>query len=391
MENFKTICILGRQPDLGIAELESLYGAEHLQPLRDAALLDIAAEEINFKRLGGTIKVGRILSVLPDTDWRPIASYLLDSVPAHAEKLEPGKLTLGISVYGLDVKVEAINKALLTLKKAIKSSGRPVRVLQNKTPELNSAAVLHNKLTHRGAWELLLVKNGSHTILAQTLFVQDIEAYAGRDQARPRRDSRVGMLPPKLAQTIINLTNTTAGGCILDPFCGTGVVLQEALLMGYNVIGTDLEPRMVDYTNENLDWLKGCYPALEAKPTVEVGDATNYQWHNFDSVVSEVYLGRPFSTVPSETDLKQAAADANTIIKKFLANLAAQLKPGQKLCLAVPAWRKPNGSFLHLPLLDHLTEMGYNYWDFKHVPRTRLIYFREGQFVARQLIRLEKI
>ena len=79
-----------------------------------------------------------------------------------------------------------------------------MRIVPNKALDLSSAQVLHNKLTHRGSWELLLVRGGDKTYLAQTLFVQNIEAYAARDQARPKRDARVGMLPPKLAQILIN-------------------------------------------------------------------------------------------------------------------------------------------------------------------------------------------
>jgi hypothetical protein len=38
----ETLCILGRQPALGIAELESLYGADNLRPVGStAALLSI--------------------------------------------------------------------------------------------------------------------------------------------------------------------------------------------------------------------------------------------------------------------------------------------------------------------------------------------------------------
>jgi len=48
------------------------------------------------------------------------------------------------------------------------------------------------------------------------------------------------------------------------------------------------------------------------------------------------------------------------IIEKFLRNIASQLQPGTRLCLAVPAWQAPSGHFHHLPLLDHLAEMGYN-------------------------------
>ena len=48
------------------------------------------------------------------------------------------------------------------------------------------------------------------------------------------------MLPPKLAQIIVSLSGTQPGQTVLDPFCGTGVVLQEALIMGAIVYGFDL-------------------------------------------------------------------------------------------------------------------------------------------------------
>jgi hypothetical protein len=59
----KSLVILGRQPKLGMAELESLYGANHLKELNGAALLDIPTQEINFKRLGGALKIAQVLNV----------------------------------------------------------------------------------------------------------------------------------------------------------------------------------------------------------------------------------------------------------------------------------------------------------------------------------------
>lgn len=413
----RTICILGRQPGLGLAELESLYGAKHVKPLSSAAMLDIAAEDINFKRLGGTIKVARVLNILPHSDWPKLINYLVQKIPEHLQYLPSGSFTLGLSVYNLKVNPGAINKAMLGIKKLVKATGRPIRVVPNKQNELNSAQVLHNKLTHKGAWELIFFGDGQKTYLAQTLFIQDIEAYGARDQARPARDARVGMLPPKLAQIIINLSYaqveekeekrkekvksqqeltpysllpaSAKGRRLLDPFCGTGVILQEALLMGYEAIGTDIDARLVEYSKTNLDWLKERYGNL---PAFEVfkADATNASWLDFGSVASEVYLGRPLNFLPSESDLKQISNDVNTITKKFLQNLQPQLKKDSQICLAVPAWRLPGGKFKHLPVLDHLTDVGYNYLDLKHTPREKLFYFRENQVVARQLIRLKK-
>ena len=391
----KTICILGRQPALGLAELESLYGSGHVRPLPGAALLDIVAGDINFKRLGGSIKVGQILAIIPGGNWPETKKYLLEEVPKHLQNATPGKFTLGLSFYGFSTPPNEINKLALGIKKAAK---RSMRVVPNKTAELNSAQVLHNKLTTKGAWELLLVRDGSRTILAQTFFVQDIEAYGARDQARPKRDARVGMLPPKLAQIMINLaagdldsqTENKAKIRVLDPFCGTGVILQEALLMGYSVLGSDIEPRLVKYSEENIKWLVEKQPNIEGGVVLETADATTANWPPFSTLASEVYLGRPLGALPAQAKLNEIVQDVNTIIRKFLKNLEPQLKSGRTICLALPAWQLPGGKFKHLPVLDHLTDMGYNYMDLKHVRREQLMYYREDQVVARQLIRISK-
>lgn len=392
----KSLCILGRQPALGLAELENLYGAEHVKPLGKHALLDVPAGEINFKRLGGTLRVAQLLSVLPSADWPSAYDYLAKKIPGHLQHAPEGKFTLGVSIYNLSLNVRKLNADLLSLKKIIRqSSGRPVRIVANKNLQLNTAQVLHNNLTKRGAWELLLVREGQKTYLAQTFFVQDIEAYSARDQARPKRDARVGMLPPKLAQILINLTvgqfeSPTRPVRVLDPFCGTGVILQEALLMGYHVIGTDIDSRMVDYAKANIQWLVKKYPQIEGQVVIEQADATAHQWPRFSAVASEAYLGRPLASLPPPDKLKGIVNDVNTIIKKFLTNLAFQLKAGQKIALALPAWRTKN-DFRHLPLIDHLSDMGYNRIDFVHVKKDDLIYFREEQIVARELLVLKRL
>lgn len=394
----KSLCILGRQPALGLAELESLYGAEHVKALDGHALLDISTEDIDFTNLGGTIKTARLLSVIDSAKWPDLAKYLIEKVPEHTRHLPDGKFTLGLSVYGIDVRLKQLEATLLQTKKLVRKSGRPVRVVPNKELALNSAQVLHNKLTYKGAWELIFIKDGAKTWLAQTLFVQDIEAYGARDQARPARDARVGMLPPKLAQIMLNLSagplrpsaEDLARIRVLDPFCGTGVVLQEALLMGYSVMGTDIDERMVEFSKKNIRWLFDKQPALEGGVDIEAADATGYKWPGFSTITSEVFLGRPLASLPPPDKLKEIISDANLITKKFLQNLAPQLKDDRAICLAVPAWRKPSGELIDLPVLDKLTGMGYNYWDLKHVRRDDLVYYREGQVVARRLLRLRK-
>jgi tRNA (guanine10-N2)-dimethyltransferase len=59
-------------------------------------------------------------------------------------------------------------------------------------------------------------------------------------------------LHPRLARCLVNLGVTTEQGLVLDPFCGTGGFLIEAGLMGYSVIGADIEINMVNGIKTNL-------------------------------------------------------------------------------------------------------------------------------------------
>jgi SAM-dependent methyltransferase len=388
-----SLLILGRQPALGLAELESLYGSNKLRPLPpNAVLVDIDPIEINFSRLGGMVKFAKVLTHLPTTNWREIQKFLEKAVPAHAADLPEGKLKLGLSTYGLTVSPKQLMATGLELKKLIRASGRPVRLIPNTETALSSAQVLHNDLTRKLGWELLFVRDGSQTILAQSVAVQDIERYAARDQKRPMRDAQVGMLPPKLAQIIINLavdSQSTEPQTILDPFCGTGVVLQEAALMGYGVYGTDLEPRMVEYSEKNLAWLKQAFN-IDFEARLSVADATSATWEPpYSAIAAETYLGRPLSSQPDPATLQKIMSDGDTIHTKFLRNVARQTKPGFRLSLAMPAWKFGQG-FKHLKLLDSLEKLGYTRIRFEHARDEDLVYHRPDQQVARELVVLER-
>ena len=219
----KYLAVLGRQPEISIAELE---------------LSDFCTD---INRLGGTQKLAVLL------DEKPL-DYLA--------KLPEGKITIGVSDYSRKASKKTATMEALKLKKILVRHGRSVRVVENKDAVLSTATSLHNGLSGKNERKVELIKSNDDWY--RVIGVQDIDAYAKRDQARPARDARVGMLPPKLAQILINLCGPLkAGSMILDPFCGTGVVLQEAMLMGYRAYGTDLSERMINYTKRNLDWLLG--------------------------------------------------------------------------------------------------------------------------------------
>ena len=401
----QSILILGRQPQLGLAELESLYVASSIKLINNQAVgLSVDHQSINFKNIGGSIKLAKFLHELPGSDWDNTVRKIAKLLPKYINDLPEGKIKFGLSAYGFSINSGVVNRSSLFLKKTIKTTGRSVRIIPNNETSLGSAQVIHNQLTSPLGIELLVINSKSRVIIAQTVQEQDIKSYATRDHGRPKRDSKVGMLPPKLAQIIINLAvgdaNSSEKPCplVLDPFCGTGVILQEACLMGYRAYGADLEKRMIDYTNANLLWLTAqsqfnskSWGLLQSDngqhcAKLEVADATRHQWsHRPDFIACETYLGRPFSSQPEPKILQEVMQDVNLIHKRFLQNVARQTEPGFRLTIAVPAWHIGN-EVKHLKILDNLEDLGYNRIEFVHVASHSLIYHREGQIVGRELV-----
>lgn len=81
------------------------------------------------------------------------------------------------------------------------------------------------------------------------------------------------------------------------------------------------------------------------------------------------------------------STEVDNLLKDTLKNLAPQLTTGTRVVLAVPAWRL--AKLATLPVVDQIERLGYNPVSLKHAP-TQLVYAREDQIVARQLLVLTK-
>lgn len=387
------IAILGRQPAISIAELERLYG--DVRWFSEGSAL-IKTDHVDVQRLGGTQKAGRVISEINLGDWRRASMEIVQHYSKAWASYE-GKITLGISAYGFgNVDTRDIQKTGLILKNKLKGSNASLRLVPNQEPALSTATSHHNKLgLADNKVELIVVRGTKGIIVAESTGSQNITALAARDQGRPKRDAFVGMLPPKLAQIMVNLagplTDTPKQSRILDPFCGTGVILQEAGLLGFAGYGTDLEEKMVRFTRENLKWLEESHHLQNAHWEIAEGDAMTTKWQQpIDAVISESYLGQPFSAPPSSAKLVEVRGNCNHIISEFLKNLGTQIKSGTPVVLAVPAWKDAAGSFTHLPLIAQLDKLGYKTVEFANIRPDQLLYFRPDQVVAREILVLTK-
>lgn len=362
----KYLAILGRQPEISLAELEALFS--NVQGInKNLATFDSTAPP-DINRLGGCLKLATPLNKKP-------LEYIAN--------LPAGKITLGLSDYSKNTTKKTASMEALKLKKILVRHGRSIRVVENKEAILSTATSLHNGLSGKNdrKIELIKINNDWYKVIG----VQDIEKYAKRDQNRPARDAKVGMLPPKLAQILINLCGPLKpGSTVLDPFCGTGVILQEALLMGYRAYGTDLSEKMIEYSQKNLEWL-GEEKSLFS---LNQGDATSFQWRqSIDAVACEGYLGKPMSKIPTEIELKEQKQECKAIVTGFLKNLVSQIESGTPVVIAIPAWLREDGRHERLDILDLITDMGYNV---NNKTREGLIYCREKQIVARDILILRK-
>ena len=428
------IALLGRQPEISLAELAAVFGADCVNRISQQ-FAKVQTSQFGITTLGGTVKCAKVITELPASRTDK-ASLLAASrfITQHCQAKwahSPHKITLGLSAYNLAVAARDVQKTGLILKSSLKKSGTSLRLIPNDQPALSTATAHNNKLGGSPyKVELLLVKTTDRRlIIAESCGVQNITAYTRRDRHRPKRDAFVGMLPPKLAQIMLNLAlgarmeicQTSTGKdaprpssnhllhvecirqrrpqnhrpveeigdqpvTILDPFCGTGTVLQEALLAGYDVVGTDLSQKMVDYTTENLSWLQSTFTAPGGNVIdIHQADATTHYWPNSEkltAVVCETYLGQPFSAPPAPQKLAAVVGNCNHIITGFLTNIRPQLVPNTPLCIAVPAWYCASGQATHLPLIKHLRQLGYHHLN----RRMPLIYRRPDQVVARELL-----
>lgn len=131
---------------------------------------------------------------------------------------------------------------------------------------------------------LMLARNAFAGRLVASVERSSMEARS----VRHRPYSMPVSIHPKLARAMVNLTRVPPGGSIFDPFVGTGGIAIEAALMGYDVSGSDFDPRMVDGSRENLAAM-----GLEAR--LEVADVRTLDpraWDHVDAVVTDPPYGR---------------------------------------------------------------------------------------------------
>jgi len=350
---------------LSLAELEARYpNGKFILASSDFAVLETKQkiDQSEFNKLGGVIKAGEVVS---ESDKNNLSDKLVRRlISGHSG----GKLNYGISLYGMSEK--HLRSLLIDLKKRLKKENVGSRFANQNFKNISTAQ--HKGLKKKGI-ELIVVKDGDRFLIAEVIAVQDIDAYSERDYEKPFRDMKVGMLPPKLAQIMINLAGDSQK--IWDPFCGGGVLVMEGLLMEHEMMGSDIDSNTLEGAKKNVAW-------LGEKADLFVHDATQpLKNKKFDAIVCEGYLGPPQTRVRSVDELKPIIRELDKLYFGFFDALR-QIQFKGPVVIALPFYRLRGGGELDLnSTIKNIEKLGFK------LNSNILKYARPDQVVGRGIYR----
>jgi len=222
-----------------------------------------------------------------------------------------------------------------------------------------SGSELHSdRVLSRSVIDFIAFPIGASLQWGVTVYVPDTAGFKERSTERPFVTSSIS-LSSRLAKMLLNIAGVSPGKVVLDPFCGSGTILAEALLKGADCIGIDRNHGTVERAKKNLGWLLGTTRG-DNRPSqsysVTVGDATNLRNSLgdkvADAIVSEPILIPKLSSPPSLEKAQRLVKHAAKIYSEALYEMAGALRRGGRMVLVVPFIRTAEGKEVSLTFED---------------------------------------
>ncbi|MFH1048079.1 MAG: hypothetical protein V1732_00255 [Patescibacteria group bacterium] len=426
--------ILGRIFTLSVAELLNVFERENidyeiLASSAEILIVEMAKpiknEQAFLDNLGGIVKIIEVFG--EENKASSLANVLTadklinryPNIKREIENIPSPKFYWGLSVYficnaDLHKKqkiAKKIQSYMFGAKEILRERLIKCRVV---TPPPNKFAldapnVEKNNLIKKGG-EIVVIVDKEKIYWGKTRAIQNFRFYGLRDFGRPARSMKIGMMPPKLAQIMINLTQSPKGREILDPFCGTAVVLQEAMLMGHSVIGADSDNSTIALAKENLEWLaetvkrKNPLSAI-SKEMFRLFQADAMQIaktipsNSISAIVTEGTLGPRYSRAfPSGKQIIDNFKNLEKLYLGAFAQFKEILKKDGRIVISFPVYVFKGARQEFVPFLDKIAQLGYNIKSpikadrIKDIPLFTLskngtiVYSRPDQIVGREIV-----
>jgi len=375
----------GRQPESLIAEISAKPFSKVLDENRGYLLVE-SEKELDFNKYGSCPIAYKVLKSSRDYELSELADEFVElGFDKHRFFVDSNFLT-----------PKQTRMFAISLKKSLKQK------LDGKVSFFdfkNTASVFNESRGSSKTGGVGVFRLNREYFLVEFDFVQNLDSYTIRDFEKPFRDAKLGMLPPKLAQTMINMIPKDNIETIYDPFCGTGTVCFEAMLSGYKAWGSDLLDSNIEGCAKNAEFFESKIGLDSNLVKFFTADATKLQKlpDNF-AIVSEGYLGKPKKGNEEKSELAMDYKSVVAIYNDFFHNLH-KIGFNKKffVVVSIPEFKYLASSRNPEKIFANLRNYGYIFRTV--VPSNRfgidssrvLHYSREDQFVSRNIICLEHI
>jgi tRNA G10 N-methylase Trm11 len=409
--------ILGKNWRLSLAELASFLEARKIKFVVYLVSKEFFVFSVEEKvgasiidDLGGTIKIGdsavnfsteivKRAFLQKDKEAQAqigrdiVASGLVDEML----KAESEKTLFGVSVYCAEKSLRPVSKGIQrfigsSIKRELAGYGKKSKFMgfakDRKLPQLSHIEVLKKNLVENKA-EVLFCIGKEQTWISTTVAVHNPFEFQKRDTGKPNQ-RKIFAMPPRLARIMVNLASCTLGKLLLDPFCGVGTILQEALLAKARVVGVDRNPWCVKAAVENLEWLKREYGLTETEFRVLQGDALRLAQkigqEQVDCVATEPDLGPALRHVPTTPYAVKIIENLKPLYFGFVEEAFKVLRKNGKLVFVTPYIQTRSGNPVTMPIAEKAASVGL-----KTVFPFKKEIFAEGVMAQQSLIEMASL
>ncbi|MDE1848901.1 MAG: hypothetical protein KGH55_02620 [Nanoarchaeota archaeon] len=310
----KYLFILGRNIELSVAEIKAFFRKNNLDfkqiGLVGNGLLVETKEQLpesSIDKLGGTVSIGEVLAsgkakdIFDELDKKAIYSVEEDK--------------LNYAVYNFNGKDFA--DILLRLKQKFrKESLKATEKKLSGNIKMQDGEFVPAIASRKIDEQYFVFGDNFGRIIEKT----DYKALEGRDMKKPIRRNELA-ISPRLAKILINLSEVKEGDTLLDPFCGIGVILEEALLQNIKVAGIDKDKNAIEGAKKNLKW----FGFKEWTDYILINDDSS-GFHSsriskVQGIATEPALGKLQKSNPSPEDARKMVNKFEEMMIRVLKNL----------------------------------------------------------------------
>jgi len=370
---------LGRLPELSLKETSNIFPNSLVTLLcNDLYTIDVEDEahfDEQLNKSGGIIKVIKSLDTVEQT-----IEAVTQKITELLEHQESRHFAIS---YTSSNNQNPFTIDLHELKDQLKAKSVSRRFVDSTSHGVSAAVLLHQNVI-----EYMIVFQEGQCLIGRSYWVQNIDQWTKRDRMKPYRDHKKGMLPPKLARMMVNFLTPELqqkkDKILFDPFCGTSTVLMEAMLMDWQVIGSDISADTIHKTGENIHWFQKEYQKENIPVKLFIQDAVKVDLHSIgkkvDAIVTEPFLGKQ---QPSETQLPNIYRGLEKMYLGIFKQFRHLLNPGGEIVIVTPFTKTSKHSYSLEKIIDKLPDLGYT------IISGPLFYQREQTIVQRAIYHIK--